>query len=256
MLPICFGEATKISSFLLEADKTYEAVFRLGESTSSGDADGEIIARTEVPANLESGTVEQTLAKFTGEISQLPPMHSAIKKNGTPLYKLAHQGIEIERDPRTVTVFELKLLALEGAELRVKVHCSKGTYIRTLAEDIGNALGYGAHVKALRREQVGPFNGDQMHTLGELQQIAESGYQELDALLLPVEHALMQWPEINLAGDAAFYIQQGQAVFVPKMKARGLVRLYAEEHKFLGVGHILDDGRVAPKRLMNVGKMG
>lgn len=255
LLPICFGNATKISGFLLEADKGYVATCQLGIKTNSGDREGEVISTRKVDGVTEA-IIKELLKDFTGQIQQLPPMHSAIKKNGTPLYKLAHQGIEVEREPRTVTIYDLQLLSLQQDILKLKIHCSKGTYIRTLAEDIGEALGCGAHVSELRREQVGPFYAEKMLTMEQLQEKAHQGIDTLDSIIIPIEKALMQWPQINLPGEAAFYLQQGQAVFVPKMKEKGLVRLYAGEGRFLGVGHILEDGRVAPKRLMNIGKMG
>ena len=255
LLPICLGEATKISQFLLSADKTYLAGIKLGVKTNSGDADGEIIYAR--PVNVEnSEQIERVMQNYRGSIEQIPPMHSAIKQNGVPLYKLAHQGIEVEREPRTVTIFDLQLVSFENDFLQIRVHCSKGTYIRTLADDIGEDLGCGAHICQLRREQVGPFNGDSMYTIEQLEDMAESGYEELDKVVLSIDKGLMQWPGVNLTGDAAFYIQQGQPVFVPKIKERGFVRLYLNDTEFLGVGQILDDGRVAPKRLMKNTKVG
>lgn len=253
LLPICLGEATKISQFLLNANKTYLATLKLGVKTNSGDTEGEIIQTRPVEISSQD-QIESVLSHYMGDIQQIPPMHSAIKKNGVPLYKLAHKGIEIEREPRSVTIFELQLVSFEGEELQIRVHCSKGTYIRTLADDIGEDLGCGAHINQLRREHVGPFH-DGMHTMDELANLAEQGFDALDHVLLPVDQGLNQWPEINLTGDAGFYIQQGQPVFVPKVSERGFVRLYLNE-QFLGVGEILDDGRVAPKRLMKNTKIG
>jgi tRNA pseudouridine55 synthase len=254
LLPICLGEATKISQFLLNADKTYMATLKLGIKTNSGDSEGEIIQSR--PVEMKSrDQIESILSNYIGNIEQIPPMHSAIKKNGVPLYKLAHKGIEIDREPRSVTIFDLQLVSLHDDELQIRVHCSKGTYIRSLAEDIGEDLGCGAHVCQLRREHVGPFHGE-MLTLDELASRAEQGFGVLDQTLLPIDHGLKQWPEINLTGDAGFYIQQGQPVFVPKVSEQGFVRLYLNEHEFLGVGEILDDGRVAPKRLMKNTKIG
>ena len=254
LLPICLGEATKISQFLLNADKTYLATLKLGVKTNSGDTEGEIIQTR--PVEIEGPEqIESVLHRYIGDIEQIPPMHSAIKKNGIPLYKLAHKGIEIEREPRPVTIFKLQLVSLQDDELQIRVHCSKGTYIRTLADDIGEDLGCGAHINQLRREHVGPFHGE-MHTMDDLANLAEQGFAALDEVLLPIDQGLSQWPEINLTGDAGFYIQQGQPVFVPKVSERGYVRLYLNEHQFLGVGEILDDGRVAPKRLMKNTKIG
>ena len=251
MLPICLGEATKISGFLLSADKEYRATCKLGVTTDSGDADGEV-RETRPVGEFTSAQVQEVLESFLGQSQQIPPMHSAIKRDGQPLYKLAHQGIEVEREPRAITIHALKLRRLEGDELVLDVRCSKGTYIRVLAEDIGAALGCGAHIAALRRTGVGALDGHTMHTLESLQTIAEeSGAGALDELLLPMESTLPDWPEVRLSEDASFYLCQGQAVFVPQLKDRGWVRLYAGDQRFLGLGTVLDDGRVAPKRLLS-----
>ncbi|MBL1278110.1 MAG: tRNA pseudouridine(55) synthase TruB [Ectothiorhodospiraceae bacterium] len=250
MLPLCLGEATKISGFLLSADKEYQATVKLGETTNSGDADGVILQTRSIESITES-QVREVIERFLGKISQIPPMHSAIKQNGQPLYKLAHQGIEVEREPREVTIHSLEMLRLEGAELDITVRSSKGTYIRVLAEDIGEALGCGAHIIKLRRTGVGALDNHKMYSLDELEALAEqSGPSALDALLLPMESALPDWPEVRLSEDASFYLCQGQPVFVPQLKDRGWVRLYASDERFLGLGTVLDDGRVAPKRLL------
>ena len=254
LLPICLGEATKISQFLLNADKTYVAGLKLGVKTNTGDTEGKIIQTRPVEIKNHD-QIQAVLHKYIGDIEQIPPMHSAIKKNGIPLYKLAHKGIEIEREPRSVTIFDLQLVSFQDDELQIRVHCSKGTYIRTLAEDIGEDLGCGAHINQLHREKVGPFDGG-MRTMDELEALAEQGFDALDRVLLSIDQGLTQWPEINLTGDAGFYIQQGQPVFVPKVSERGFVRLYLNQHEFLGVGEILDDGRIAPKRLMKNTKIG
>lgn len=251
MLPICLGEATKISGFLLSADKEYRALCKLGTTTDSGDSDGEI-RQTRPLGNITNARVQEVLESFLGQSQQIPPMHSAIKRDGQPLYKLARQGIEVEREPRDITIHSLTLQRLDGDELELDVHCTKGTYIRVLAEDIGEALGCGAHVAALRRTGVGALDEYPMHTLESLQAIAEeSGSHALDALLLPMESTLPDWPEVRLSEDASFYLCQGQPVFVPQLKDRGWVRLYAGDKRFLGLGTVLDDGRVAPKRLLS-----
>lgn len=255
LLPVCFGEATKVSAYLLEADKAYMAICRLGQTTNSGDAEGEILQHRTCD-RVTAAKIQQILGQFVGEIVQTPPMHSAIKQNGVPLYKLAHQGIEVEREPRKITIHKLEFKHFEDNMLEFEVHCSKGTYIRTLAEDIGEALGCGAHIVELRRTKVGPFENQAFYTLDQLKSLKEKGFDALDPLLLPTETALMAYPEVSLSKDAEFYLQQGQAVFVPKTTVRGLVRLYACEGEFLGLGSVLDDGRVAPKRLMNQAKMG
>lgn len=249
LLPICLGEATKLSAYLLNADKRYRATFKLGERTSTGDAEGEVIARGSTEG-LDASRIRGVLAQFTGPIEQIPPMHSAIKHQGQPLYKLAHQGIEVERKPRTVTIYTIELLGFEGAQMDVDVRCSKGTYIRTLAEDIGAVLGSEAHVSALRRTGAGPYTTEDMMTLPELEQLAREGLQALDALLLPLDSAVRDWPDINLSNDMAYYVRQGQAVMVPRAPTEGWVRLYDSDTGFLGVGEILDDGRVSPRRLV------
>lgn len=255
LLPICFGEATKISGFLLTADKSYVASVQLGVSTTSGDREGEVVERRPIEG-ITPQKIQQVLERFTGVIEQVPPMHSAIKKNGIPLYKLARQGVEVERQPRTVTIHELHMLDFTDDCLRLSVSCSKGTYIRTLAEDIGEALGCGANVSELRRLTVGPFTAEKMMNMAQLRDLERSGVEALDAVLLPIEEALLQWPEVSLSNDSVFYIKQGQAVFVPKMKESGFVRLYSQNRQFLGIGHILEDGRVAPKRLLKNIKIG
>jgi len=254
LLPICLGEATKITSYLLDSDKKYQGIAKLGQRTNTADAEGHVLETRAVPI-LSDSTIEMALDSFRGEISQIPPMHSALKQNGKPLYELARQGIEVERKPRNVTIFELKKLAFEHDELELFVHCSKGTYIRTLAEDIGEILECGAHLKSLRRVAAGPFDIKQTITLDKLIEIAESDteFEQLDNLLLPMHSALVGWPEINLTANSAYYVRQGQPVLVPKAPSNGWVCLMGEKpDDFIGIGHILDDGRVAPKRLVNL----
>lgn len=252
VLPICLGEATKITSYLLDSDKKYQGIAKLGVRTNTADAEGDILQTRPVPI-LSDDTIEMALDSFRGEISQIPPMHSALKLNGQPLYELARQGIEVERKPRNVTIFELKKLGFDKEELELLVHCSKGTYIRTLAEDLGEILECGAHLSALRRIAAGPFDIKQTITLDKLTELAEQGVAELDKQLLPMHNALVDWPEINLSANSAYYVRQGQPVLVPKAPSNGWVRLMGENpDDFIGVGHILDDGRVAPKRLVNL----
>ena len=249
LLPICLGEATKLSGFLLNADKTYRFTCRLGVSTATGDAEGEVIATWPV-GSLSREVIEAVLRRFTGVIQQVPPMYSALKRDGQPLYKLARQGIEVERKPREVTVHELWLLRLDGEELECELRCSKGTYVRTLAADLGAALGCGAHITALRRTAVEPYEAVKMVTLETLRERAEQGLAALDELLLPPDSAVAPWPAVRIQGDAAFYLRQGQPVLAPRAPTRGWVRLYLGEQQFLGLGEILDDGRVAPRRLL------
>lgn len=249
LLPLCFGEATKVSGFLLDADKRYRVVCKLGERTSTGDAEGEVLEQRPL-ADLSGGELRTVLEDFTGEIEQIPPMYSAVKHKGERLYKLARQGVEVEREARRVDIHSLELRDLDAPLFEIDVHCSKGTYVRTLVEDIGERLGCGAHVTALRRLSVGPFDDTQMIDMSTLETAASESMAALDKLLLPMESGLAQWPGVRLSGDAAFYLRQGQPVLVPQAPTEGWVRLYEGESRFLGMGEILDDGRVAPRRLM------
>jgi len=253
LLPICLGEATKITSFLLDSNKKYEGTVKLGVRTNTADAEGDVLQTRPVPV-LSDNTIEMALDSFRGEQTQIPPMHSALKLNGKPLYELARQGIEVERQPRNITIFELKKRTFSDDELDIFVHCSKGTYIRTLAEDLGEVLECGAHLSALRRTATGPFDIKQSITLDKLTEMVEqAGSHVLDQYLIPMHNALVDWPEINLSDNSAYYVRQGQPVLVPKAPSTGLVRLMGEKPgDFIGIGHILDDGRVAPKRLVNL----
>lgn len=252
MLPICLGEATKLSAFLLDADKVYVGTSKLGVRTSTADAEGEVLESRPL-GEIREARVREVLESFTGEITQIPPMHSAIKHQGQPLYKLAHQGIEVERKPRQVHIHELTLLRLAGDELEIRVHCSKGTYIRTLAEDIGAALGCGAHLSALRRTVVGPFPEAGMVTYEQLRALAQQqGPEALDALLVPMEQALDGWPALQITDTSLYYVRQGQAVLVPQAPTHGWVRLFSAQREFIGVGQVLDDGRITPKRVFNL----
>lgn len=249
LLPLCFGEATKVSGFLLNADKQYRVRARLGQRTDTGDSEGEVIAEREV-GDIPDGRVEACLAGLRGAIEQVPPMYSARKHKGERLYALARKGIEVEREPETVRIHQFDLVGRDGAELELDVACSKGTYVRTLVEDLGEALGCGAHVTALRRLGVAPYAGQPMHTLQALERRAEEGgFEALDALLLPIDTALTHLPVVNLGDDAAFYLRRGQPVISPNAPTSGQVRFYNGEN-FLGVGEVLPDGRVAPRRLL------
>ncbi|MGM0412348.1 MAG: tRNA pseudouridine(55) synthase TruB [Pseudomonadota bacterium] len=250
VLPICLGEATKVSAFLLDADKGYRGTIRLGSRTDTGDAEGEVVETGPVPT-LDRAAVEAVLARFTGPIEQIPPMYSAVKQGGQPLYKLAREGAEVERKPRSITIHGLTLTALEEGRLDIEVHCTKGTYIRTLAEDIAAELGTVGHLEALQRTRAGPFHLEQAVTLESLRETAEQGLEALDARLLPAETGLEEWPEIRLSATSARYVRQGQAVMVPNAPVDGWVRLFEGDAAFLGIGCVLDDGRVAPKRLLN-----
>jgi tRNA pseudouridine55 synthase len=251
LLPLCLGHTTKFSSFLLDADKRYRVIVTLGVTTDSADADGKVL-ETRPIEGIDAAAVRDLLPRFTGSIEQLPPMYSAVKHQGERLYKLAREGKEVERTPRTVQIFELTLLGFTPPTLELDVHCSKGTYVRTLAEEIGAALGCGAHVSGLRRTGVGPYVEGETRfvTIAEVEAAAEQGFEALDALLLPLDSVLGHCPAVRLSADAAFYLRQGQPVLVPQAPTEGLVRLYASGDQFLGVGVILDDGRVQPKRLI------
>lgn len=253
MLPICLGEATKLSGYLLDADKHYRVVCRLGEKTATADADGEVVQTAAVP-ELSEQTVLTVLERFTGDIEQVPPMYSALKHEGRRLYDLARAGEEVERPPRRVRIFTLSLEAMDSDSLTMDVRCSKGTYIRTLVEDIAVELGTLAHVIDLRRLGVGPYEKRPMYSLAELAaQRDQNGEAGLDALLLPVDSAVADWPVIRLDEDMSFYMRRGQALQVPRAPTEGRVRLYTEAGEFLGIGEIADDGRIAPKRLLAAG---
>lgn len=253
VLPLCFGEATKFSRFLLEADKAYRSTFILGVATASGDAEGEVLEEREA-SHITEADVQQKLALFRGEIEQVPSMYSAIKHNGQPLYKLARKGQEVERKPRRVMIYEFELLAFRGGrrpEVDVAIRCSKGTYVRSLAEDLGAALGCGAHVSVLRRTQAGPFDESMLVQLSTLEALNQNGATaEMDALLQPLDAALGELPLVRFSEAGGFYIRQGQPVQVPNSPCSGMVRMGLETGEFLGVGEILDDGRVAPRRLI------
>ncbi len=250
LLPLCFGEATKFSSYLLDSDKTYIATCKLGVTTTTADASGEVIEKSAIP-RLSGRELEKILARFRGVISQVPPMHSALKQGGQPLYKLAYQGREVERKPRQVTVYSLKLLDLRNDEFDIEVHCSKGTYIRILVEDIGKAVGCGAHVLSLRRIAVGPYNISAAVTIEHLRQLSEAGEAHLDDQLLPVDSMLGHFPEIEMNESLAFYLRRGQAVMVPGAPTSGLVRIRFNG-EFIGIGEVQEDGRIAPKRLLSL----
>ena len=255
VLPLCFGEATKFSQFLLDSDKKYWARIKLGVRTDSGDADGQVLETCPV-VGIDEAAVRKVLERFRGEVEQIPSMFSAIKHQGQPLYKLARRGIEVERKSRRVTIYSNELVAFDGDQFELEIHCSKGTYVRTIAEEIGEALGCGAHVCALRRRKAGPYDETEMLTFAELERVRDEGGNEaLDALLLPVESAVRDWPVVSLNDATAFYIRQGQPVIVPHAPTSGRVQLVEQstdssKQMFIGVGEILDDGRVAPRRLV------
>lgn len=245
LLPLCFGEATKFSADLLDADKTYEAELNLGVTTDSGDAEGEIIATAAV--DVAESDISRVLPQFTGDIEQIPPMHSALKRNGRPLYELARKGIEVEREPRAVTIHAIDLLSFAGDRLTLRVACSKGTYIRVLAADIGKALGCGAHLAGLRRTVVGDLDLARSVTLAELESLDEAGRAEH---LQPVDALLHSLPVVMLEGEDAERFRHGNPVDLAAGLA-GKIRVYADD-RLIGVGEPGADGRLWPKRLVQL----
>ncbi len=248
LLPLCFGEATKISSYLLEADKHYLATCRLGVVTDSGDATGAVIETNNVPV-LSPAEIERVLEQFRGEIMQVPPMYSALRHQGRRLYELAREGVEVDRQPRKVRITALELVDKGQETLTLKVACSKGTYIRSLVEDIGKAMGCGAHVTGLRRTAVEPLVEPQMHTLEALEKMAVTDNTSLHACLIPIDQAIGHWPEVRLNAAQTRAILHGQALPWRASDAENL-RLYADDGRFVGLGSIAA-GRLRPRRLIN-----
>jgi tRNA pseudouridine55 synthase len=249
VLPLCLGEATKVSQFLLNSDKRYRARIKLGIRTDSADSEGQVIAECD-EVNVSREQVEQALQSFKGETQQIPPMHSALKVDGVPLYKLAREGKTISREARSICVYELELTDFQGDEIELEITCSKGTYIRTIADDLGQDLGCGAHIIALRRLQAGAFTEADCVSTDALREVKEKhGMDRLDQNLIPMDRAIEDLPEVNLPSIAASQFKNGQSVLVRHLPEEGLVRLY-EEEQFIGIGCIDDDGKVAPKRLI------
>jgi tRNA pseudouridine55 synthase len=251
LLVICLGEATKVSSYLLEADKRYLSTCRLGVKTTTADADGEIIERRPVKT-YSSEYIERVLDRFRGRIEQIPPMYSAVKHEGQRLYKLARRGMDVARESRPVIIRELKLVDQSVDTLVLDIKCSKGAYVRTLIEDIGEQLGCGAHVAALRRLGVAPYDTPDMVDLDMLNELARHGFEPLARRLLPIDSALVGWPALDVDEACAFYLKTGQAVLIPGAPPQGRARLYDRRRDFIGLGRVLDDGRVAPERNIRV----
>src|SRR3989338_4492972 len=243
LLPICFGEATKFSNALLDADKTYRALLRLGQTTSTGDAEGEILS--EHPVEVQQSDIDAALAKFRGEIRQLPPMHSALKHQGKPLYEYIRKGETIERELRSVVIHELELHRFNGNEMDITVRCSKGTYIRTLAEDIGAALGCGAHLIGLRRTAIAHFDLQDAYTL---QQLEAMSVAEREAGVLPPEALMPDMPRLHLDAIQIKRLAQGQRLALDTGLPDGRVSLYGPQG-FIGMV-LLQGRRLAPQRLL------
>jgi tRNA pseudouridine55 synthase len=256
MLPICLGEATKFSQFLLESDKRYRVIAKLGQRTNTSDSDGEVVETR--PVDVSLAQLEVCIDKFRGQSEQVPSMFSALKYQGKPLYEYARQGIEVPREARSIQVYEIILHRFEGDEVEMEIHCSKGTYIRTIVDDLGEMLGCGAHVTMLRRTAVADYPYGKMVTLEQLHELVEKSQQkedssneEIDALLLPMDSAVSRLPEVNLIPELANLTQHGQPVQVLGAPTEGPVRLTKGEEKlFIGVGEMNDDGNIAPKRLV------
>ncbi|MGI2227188.1 tRNA pseudouridine(55) synthase TruB [Shewanella frigidimarina] len=256
MLPICLGEATKFSQHLLDSDKRYLVTAKLGQRTDTSDSDGEVVQTR--PVNVTQALLDEKLAFFRGTTQQIPSMYSALKYQGQPLYKYAREGIEVPRESRPITVFELNFIKLEGDELTLDIHCSKGTYIRTIIDDLGEMLGCGAHVVMLRRTQVAEYPYEKMVTLAQLEALLEQAHRQdiapqtlMDPLLLPMDTAVAKFAEINLPEAMLYYVMQGQAIQAAGLKPDELVRItIGDERRFVGMGIMNDDGLLAPKRLI------
>lgn len=247
MLPLCFGEATKVCAYLLDADKTYRVTARLGEATDTGDADGKLIQTAPVP-NLSREDWEKLLSAFVGNTEQIPPMYSALKKDGKRLYELARKGEVVEREARPVRIEEISLLEVSGTRLVFRVHCSKGTYVRTLVEDIAKSAGTVAHTARLHRETVGSFRAEDMVDMSGAERAAESGPEELRERLLPADAALTGWREFRLDKADGLRFCGGQAVACD-IDGVDLVKVYSADNCFLGIGELTGEGLVAPRRI-------
>ena len=252
MLPICLGEATKFSQFLLDSDKRYVVTAKLGERTDTSDAEGQMVQSREV--NVAEADILAALPAFRGEILQVPTMFSALKHNGKPLYEYARAGITVEREARPITIFELKFIDYQAPFLTLEVHCSKGTYIRTLVDDLGEALGCGAHVTMLRRLAVADYPIGEMMPIEDLALLADSfPNSELDRLLLPMDTAVASLPQLNLTAEQTKAVGFGQRVKFENTQAlNGLVRLFSENGQFLGIAEITAGNIIRPNRMVNL----
>ncbi len=249
LLPICLGEATKVSAFMLEDDKRYQAVIQLGVITDSGDVDGVVLEKKTVP-DISSERLAACIRQFVGEIEQVPPMYSALKHQGKKLYELARAGISVERKARKITIYAIHCLDFYNDLLTLDVQCSKGTYIRTLAEDIGHHLGCGATVKELRRTQAGQFALTDARTIEQLQALEPDA--ELQSILIPVDNPLHSFPAVHISQVEADLVQQGQKISYPDaFQKAGMCRLYYNG-QFLGLGEMLMNAKIQPRKLFNL----
>ncbi|MDH5434263.1 MAG: tRNA pseudouridine(55) synthase TruB [Gammaproteobacteria bacterium] len=249
MLPICFGEATKFSQFLLNSDKGYRVIAKLGIRTDSSDSTGEVVETR--PVAVKEAQLVKALKTFEGKISQVPSMFSALKHEGKPLYYYARQGIEIEREARQITIYDIELLRFDqiNNEVELYIECSKGTYIRTIIDDLGQMLGCGAHVTMLNRTFVADFPPEQMIDITQLEKDREEGIS-LDQYLLPMDSALEFLPEVVLDQDSEHYFLQGQAINYPDLSDVDILRVYNDAGDFLGIAEVNEDLMLAPKRLV------
>ena len=248
MLPLCFGEATKVCAYLLDADKTYRVTAKLGTATDTGDGDGQVTETAAIP-EMSGDDWDVILQGFVGASMQVPPMYSALKIDGKRLYELARKGETVEREARPINVHEISLLELAGSRLVFRVSCSKGTYVRTLVEDMARRAGTVAHTARLHRESVGHFSGEDMLDMGIIEKLAEGSPSGLQARLQPADAALQAFPSVSIAEDAGHRFSAGQAVDVGSAQETGLVRVYVSGDRFLGVGELAGDGRLAPRRV-------
>lgn len=248
VLPICLGEATKVSSYLLDADKRYHVTCQLGAVTDSGDSDGAVLSTRDIPAFSKQDVLD-LLPEFIGEQDQVPPMFSALKYQGQPLYKLARQGIEVARKSRRITIYDIKLLLITSENFTLDVQCSKGTYIRTLVENISHALGSGGHVTMLRRVATAGYQLEKAVTVDYLEQLASQGLHVLDDALLPTENALPDWPRINVTDEMVDALRQGQTIKIKDKFQSENIRVFSKDSHFVGVAKMSDQGLLAPKRI-------
>lgn len=248
MLPLCFGEATKVCAYLLNADKSYRVTAKLGIATNTGDADGKETSTAAVP-DLSADDWDAILQGFSGESTQIPPMFSALKKNGKRLYELARRGETVERDPRPVRINEIRLLEIAGSRLVFRVSCSKGTYIRVLVEDIARVAGTVAHTARLHRESVGDFAAVDMLDMATVEGLAAQDIEALRAKLLPPDVALASMQMVSISAAEAANFSAGQSVEIAAAQTSGLTRVYGAGRKFIGVGEVTRDGQLAPRRV-------